>query len=288
MNSIIHSVMGSWGFIGSEIVKNTDFHRNEPNPWDYRNKFLSDFPDIIYCISTNHNYLPLENDPYTDVQTNILHTISVLQANKIKYGSDFTFTFLSSWFVYGDVPLPAKEDTCCKPKGFYSITKLAAEQLIESYCKSFGIDYRIIRLCNVLGVGDTKVSKKKNALQYMVKTLCEGGEVDLYETKDYRDYLCVEDAAEAIRTIANLGEYNTIYNVGYGKATGIHELVILAHCNSGRGKVNLVPVPDFHKEVQVQEMYLDNTKLLSLGWKPTKTPEQVVTELCDYYKEING
>ena len=39
--------------------------------------------------------------------------------------------------------------------------KMAAEQLIESYCKTFKIDYRILRLSNTYGPGDRDASKKK-------------------------------------------------------------------------------------------------------------------------------
>lgn len=284
----VHTVFGSWGFIGSELVKNKNFVRNEPDMHEYRDKFTADYPDIIYCISTNHNYLPLQNDPYTDIETNIHHTITVLQSCRMQYGNDFTFNFISTWFVYGDVELPAKEDACCNPKGFYSITKRAAEQLIQSYCETFGIKYRIIRLSNVLGIGDVKVSAKKNALQHMIKTLCEGGEINLYATEDKRDYICVEDAAAAIATIVENGNYNEIYNVGSGVPSSIHQAVRLAHSLAGTGKINIVPVPAFHTNVQVREMYLDNTKLLGLGWRPSKTTDEIVEELCTYYKEING
>ena len=37
-----------------------------------------------------------------------------------------------------------------------------------SYCKTYNINYRILRLGNVVGVGDLGVSKEKNALQYLV------------------------------------------------------------------------------------------------------------------------
>ena len=95
-----------------------------------------------------------------DVETNLKVLCEVLENCK-KEG--IVFNFVSSWFVYGDVPLPAREEYYCKPTGFYSITKKAAEDLIISFCKTFGTEYRILRLCNVLGRGDGKVSAKKNA-----------------------------------------------------------------------------------------------------------------------------
>lgn len=280
----IHAVFGSYGFIGSELCKDEDFIRNEDDRYDDRNKFLSKYPDIVYCISTNHNYNVVDNDPLIDIQTNLEHMITTLQANRVKYGNDFTFTFISTWFVYGDAELPAKEDACCSPRGFYSITKLAAEQLLQSYCETWGIKWRVIRLCNVLGLDDKKVSSRRNALQYMVKTLCEGGEINLYDEDCMRDYLHVSDVARAIRTICTKGNFGEIYNVGSGVPTSIHEAIGFAHRRLGyKGRINLVPVPTFHKTVQTKDMWLDNTKLVELGWQPNFNIYEIIEEICKYY-----
>ena len=69
------------------------------------------------------------------------------------------FFYATIHFVYGQTQMPATEESICNPTGFYSITKRAAEQLIISYCETYGIKYRILRLCNVYGIGDTKFSK---------------------------------------------------------------------------------------------------------------------------------
>ena len=82
---------------------------------------------------------------------------------------DFVFNFISSWFVYGDTKLPAKESYQCKPKGFYSITKSTAEQLLISFCNTFKKKYRILRICNVYGLNDKNVSKKVKKISGVFK-----------------------------------------------------------------------------------------------------------------------
>ena len=57
--------------------------------------------------------------------------------------------------------LDTKESDYCDPTGFYSITKRAAEQLIISYCNTFNLKYRILRLTNIIGENDKKVSSQK-------------------------------------------------------------------------------------------------------------------------------
>lgn len=281
VTSPLFSVYGSWGFVGSEICKDLDFIHNEPNKYDFKNKFPADYPDIVYCISTVHNYNVIDNDPYTDIATNLNHLMSVLQANRLKYGNDFTITYVSSWFVYGDVPLPAKEDASCDPKGFYSITKRASEQLLISYCETFGIKYKIVRLANVLGLGDKKASARKNALQWMIQNLVNGLPVEIYDGGVARDYLHVSDVADAIRKVAKDGEFGEIYNIGSGQGHDIKSLIQYANAKVGNPHVTIKPVPEFHKIVQVKDMYLDTTKITKLGWKPRRKIHDIIDELVE-------
>ena len=140
------SVFGSSGFIGNKFCEKFDCHRIG------RNDIV--IPEgttkIVYFISTDDNYNIFSN-PFLDIETNLIHLIKVLEECK---GKDIEFIFISSWFVYGDTELPANENSCCNPRGFYSITKRTAEQLLESYCKTFGLKYKIIRLANVIGKDD--------------------------------------------------------------------------------------------------------------------------------------
>lgn len=285
----VFSVFGSHGFVGNGICKDGDFLHNEPDSHNYKDKFQSDYPDILYLISTTDNYNVKKNNPYVDISTNLTHLMTVLQANRMKYGNDFTITFVSSWFVYGDTECPAREESNCNPRGFYSITKRTAEQLLISYCETFGIKWRILRLSNVMGVDDHKISAEKNALQYMIRELCMENEINLYDEDCSRDYLHVEDVVDAIRFLCRRGNFGEIYNVGSGIDTSIHRLVNLAHrLTEYKGKINLVPVPEFHKAVQVKNMWLDTTKITELGWIPRYGVEELVEELCNFYKEINA
>ena len=135
MNNKI-SVFGATGFIGSEFCKiYPDFVIKID-----KNDFIPQSKNVLYLISTVDNYNVL-NNVTIDIETNLIHLMKVLENCKDK---DITFNFVSSWFVYGDTDLPAKETSVCKPKGFYSITKYAAEMLIESFCKTFNIKYKIL------------------------------------------------------------------------------------------------------------------------------------------------
>jgi UDP-glucose 4-epimerase len=187
------NVLGGYGFIGGRYCKMTpNVIKNEK--YDYQVKSNN----ILYFISTVHNY-NVFTQPYLDIGTNLTTLIKTLETCRDK---DLTFNFISSWFVYGDVPLPAKEDSYCDPKGFYSITKRTAEQLLISYCQTFNLKYRILRLGNVLGETDSKVSAKKNALQYLINELKVGNDINLYDGGNvYRDYIYIDDVVNAINLV---------------------------------------------------------------------------------------
>ena len=204
----------------------------------------------------------------TGVQTCALPIlINTLESCKDK---NIIFNFISSWFVYGDVELPAKEDSYCNPRGFYSITKRTAEQLLISYCETFNIKYRILRLANVLGKSDGKVSKKKNALQYMINQVINNEDISLYDNGIfYRDYIHVDDVVQAINLIIEKGEVNEIYNIGNGEKVFIKQALdyVKDKVNS-TSKFGTMEIPQFHRTVQTKNMVLDISKIKKLGYTP--------------------
>jgi nucleoside-diphosphate-sugar epimerase len=265
------NVLGA-GFVGgryAELTKNVIV--NDRNDYEVKSN------EVLYLISTIDNYNVFTN-PYIDIETNLTTLIKTLESCKDK---DVTFNFISSWFVYGNVDLPAKESAYCDPKGFYSITKRTAEQLLISYCETFNIKYRILRLANVLGESDHKVSKKKNALQYMINELKAGNTVSLYDGGEaYRDYIYVDDAVRAINLVLQKGKVNEIYNIGNGVPVRLVDAINYAATKlSSSSNVETIETAAFHKVVQTTNMVLDITKIKSLGYVQTKSVYDIMDKL---------
>lgn len=267
------SVFGGTGFIGSEFLKqNPDAHLIPRGVLSPKTR------DVLYLISTTHNYHVFD-DLHIDIDTNLKYLMNVLDVCR---HHNVTFNFVSSWFVYGECELPAKETSPCNPRGFYSITKKCAEDLLISFCKTFKINYRILRLGNIYGPGDMNVSKKKNALQYLVNQIRDHQDIELYHGGDFvRDYLHVADTCRAISLVMENGEVNQIYNIGSGEAYKFFDLVSYARriCNSTSG-FKSIPPTDFHSIVQVKDMVLDTSKLKALGFKPQFSIEDGIKQLC--------
>jgi nucleoside-diphosphate-sugar epimerase len=269
MNNKI-SVFGGTGFIGSrfyEIYKDVVYV--EP-----RESNVPKYDDVLYLISTTDNYNVL-TDVHLDINTNLNKLMDILPNVK------GNISYVSSWFVYGEVPIPAKEWYSCKPKGFYSITKLAAEQLLESYCKTFDIKYRILRLCNVYGPNDKGKGKKKNALQYLIEEMKQGHDINLYHGGNFiRDYMYVDDICRAIKLCIDKGPVNEVVNIGSGTHYKFLDLIEYVSKKIGyKGRINTINPTKFHEIVQVKDFCLDNTKLRNLGFNNKITIEEGLDSL---------
>lgn len=265
-------IFGGLGFVGSEFVRqHPDCMVNEKHDYTVKSK------NILYFISTISNYNMLTN-PYIDIETNLITLMRVLEQCRDK---DVTFNFVSSWFVYGDTDMPACESSVCKPTGFYSITKKTAEDLLICYAKVFNINYRILRLANVVGRGDPKASLKKNALQHLINELKANRDINIYDNGNmYRDYIHVSDVAKALSLVLDKGSINEIYNIGNGKPIKFKTIIDYAYKKvASKSLMHNIEPPTFHKIVQVHSMFMNTEKLRALGYKPMFTMEQIVDDM---------
>ena len=265
-------VFGGSGFVGSEFTKqNPGCIVNARDDYSVKEK------NILYMISTVTNY-HVKTNPYIDIDTNLTTLMKVLEQCK---EDGYVLNFISSWFVYGETEMPAHEESNCYPNGFYSITKRCAEQLLISYCETFGIKYRILRLANVAGHGDKKASPQKNALQHMINELKAGRDVNVYDGGNlYRDYIHVSDVARAIKLIMETGEVNTTYNVGNGQPLLFKDMIEYAkELIGGEGKLVPIEIPQFHRTVQVRSMWMLSDKLKSLGYTPNYNMKAIIEDM---------
>ena len=271
MNKI--SLFGGTGFIGGTFA---EMYPQEVFLID-REKRDPVNKDVLYFISTTTNQ-SVFTDLHCDINTNLNLLMEVLSNCKDK---DITFNFISSCFVYGNNVLDAKETDCCNPTGFYSITKRCAEQLLISFCKTFGIKYRILRIGNVYG-SDKTISTGKNVLGYMTGLLKNNQDIKLYDGGNFlKDYIHVKDVCRAIKTILDKGELNQIYNIGYGNSITFRQIIekIKAITNS-KSNILTTSFPREQEFIQIKNMTLNINKLNSLGFKPSITLEEGLNDLC--------
>ena len=294
------SLYGGTGFVGRKFQSITPDKVHCIERYSRRPQPNS---DILYLISTTHNYNVFDA-PTLDVKTNLVVLTETLESWR-NHDPNGVFNFVSSWFVYGNEyslerenstiqawdelvgkgyvsrSVGAHENDECHPRGFYSITKRCAEQLVVSYAETFGLKYRILRLGNVLG-NDEKASAKKNALQYLINRMKKNEPIDIYEYGDfYRNYMHVFDTVNAIDHIMRVGNTNTIYNVGNKDNYKFMDMInYVKNRVDYKGDITYISQKDFHKTVQAKSFLMNCDKLYSTGFVPYyKTMESILDTL---------
>ena len=275
MNKI--SVFGSTGFIGSNWMK---LYEDISYP-EERNSLIPKYNNVLYMRGTTSNYGIFE-DVSKDVRDNLLLFTETIKNLK----QDNTFLLCSSWFCYGknNKSRLSFYEQCeydgCNPKGFYSISKRTQEQLLESYCLTFNISYKIVRLSNIIG-GDNNASKQKNAVEHLISKLKNNEPIEIYKGKNYRNYLDVFDCCKAIKLVMDKGKNNEIYNIGAKDSVML--LDIIMHCKKkldSKSDIKIIDAPNFHKIVQVENFWMNTSKLQDLGFKQEHSLEDTLNNLC--------
>lgn len=151
---------GSAGFIGSALKKFLEKQGIEIIPFDLRDNPPSDTRDlvevkekmkgadgIIHLAAVSRVKWAFE-DPLLCIQTNVGGTINILEAARV--GDRPWVIFGSSREVFGESrPLPATEETPCRPMNVYGIAKFAGEDLCKIFSKDYGLKTRVLRFSNV-------------------------------------------------------------------------------------------------------------------------------------------
>jgi dTDP-glucose 4,6-dehydratase len=122
------------------------------------------------------------------------------------------FIQISTDEVYGDIlEGESKETDIIKPSSYYSATKAAADMLVLSAHRTYGLPYIITRTCNNYGPGQHEekfVPKVKKCLQNNLP-------IPVYTPgTQKREWIHVDDNCQAIYNIMMSDKVNEIYNIG--------------------------------------------------------------------------
>ena len=227
----------------------------------------ADMDFVIHCASTVDNYNIL-TDPYLDVRTNCAGTIALLEACKERKPK---LLFVSTFFVYGNQPkLPVDEQSPCDPLGLYQATKLCAEQFCKIYGRLYSVHVNICRLTNVYGPGETFDNTKKGAFNFLIRKAQLGEPINVYRGGDFfRDYLYIDDAVEALVTVAERAPAGELYLAGSGEPVQFKDLMECLHRLTGRkSAIGAIDPPQFHQVVGIRNFSASIAKIKTLGWTP--------------------
>ena len=250
--------------------------------------------DVIHLAAESHVDRSI-TDPFVFASTNIMGTISLLQA-AVQHWKQNTanhrFYHISTDEVYGSLP-PGdslfSEESAYDPHSPYSASKASADHFVRAYHATYGLPCIISNCSN--NYGPNQFPEK--LIPLFIRNICHGKKLPIYgQGENSRDWLYVEDHAAAIDTIFHRGRIGQTYNIGssneWRNIDLIHLLIRTTDCllgNSPGSSLSLISYVDDRPGHDFRYA-IDATKLRNeLGWKPAYTFEQGMELTVRWYLE---
>jgi GDP-L-fucose synthase len=187
------------------------------------------------------------------------------------------FVFLGSSCIYPKLaPQPIKEEYLLtgplEPTNeWYAIAKIAGLKMCQAYRREFGFNAISLMPTNLYGPGDNFDLQNSHVLPALIRRFHEAKQrgdetMAIWGTgTPRREFLHVDDLADAVIYLLKNYEDEGIVNIGWGEDVTIRELAELVMAESGyQGRL----VFDSSKPDGTPRKLLDTTRLTALGWRP--------------------
>jgi dTDP-glucose 4,6-dehydratase len=254
-------------------------------------------PDAIMHLAAETHVDRSIGDPSDFIQTNVVGTYNLLDAayaywKKLdeKGRTSFRFHHVSTDEVYGSLDDTGffTEQTPYAPNSPYAASKAAADHLVQSWHRTYGLPTVITNCSNNFG----PYQFPEKLIPVIIMKALANEPVPIYGTgKNVREWLFVEDHAEALLRVLENGKTGETYNIG--SRTELSNIDI-AH-KVCRLIDELVPAENGHSRTElitfVEERpghdfryALDITKIeTELGWRPARDFEEALRHTVKWY-----
>ncbi len=166
------------------------------------------------------------------------------------------FIFTSTSEVYGSNVTPFVETQVPDAASPYSLTKVFAENFINTFSKTYDKGFTILRLFNFFG----RNMSPKFFIPQMINTLRKHEKFEMTEGEQKRDFLYLDDVISAMIFAARQPATNEIYNVCSGEAVSLKELVLeIKEKLNSQSEIIFGALP--YRENEVWNMVGDPTKI---------------------------
>lgn len=203
--------------------------------------------------------------PIFDVESNVLGTINLLRASVQHHVKRLVFAS-SGGTVYGQPQtIPISEDHPTEPMCSYGITKLMIEKYLRLYRQLHGLDYTVLRIANPYGKYQ-KLTGDQGAAGIFLARVSQGQTITIWgDGSVLRDYVYVEDVADAFTRALTHTSADRVFNIGSGVGTSLRDLLHKIERVTGiAARVEFLPA----RTVDVSANILDSTRAnKSLNWR---------------------
>ena len=180
--------------------------------------FRAHQPDVVMHLAAESHVDRSIDGPGAFIQTNIIGTYNLLQAARSYYENlpgekkaQFKFHHVSTDEVYGDLEMddPAFEETTSyDPSSPYSASKAASDHLVRAWGRTYGLPTLITNCSNNYG----PYQFPEKLIPVVILKALHGENIPVYGTgENVRDWLYVDDHADALLTVLEKGKLGSTY-----------------------------------------------------------------------------
>jgi dTDP-glucose 4,6-dehydratase len=226
--------------------------------------------------------------PSAFVQTNVIGSFSVLEVVR---ALGLHLHHVSTDEVFGSLGVSGlfSEDSPYRPNSPYSASKAASDHLVRAYAHTYGVSTTLSNCSNNYG----PYHFPEKLIPLMVLNMLEGKPLPVYgDGMNVRDWLYVDDHAEAIWLILKRGRAGETYNVG-GRAEWanlplLKKLIGIVASETGRDRQALESLITFVKDRPGHDRRyaVDSSKIeRELGFRQRHDLESGLVETVRWYLE---
>ena len=219
----------------------------------------------------------IANDPAGDLDPKLTWEVSALAtmqlADKAARKGIQRFIYASSGSVYGlKDEVQVTEDLTLVPLSEYNKTKMVAERVVLSYANDMVV--QIVRPATVCGLSPRmRLDVSVNMLTMQALTR---GEITVLGGDQTRPNIHIDDITDLYLFLLDRPDVKGVFNAGFENLS-IRRIAEMA-CEKAEAKITVLPSND------PRSYRVNSDKLLATGFRPKKTVEHAIDEICTAYR----
>ncbi len=249
---------------------------------------------VIHLAAESHVDRSIK-DPFAFAQTNVMGTLSLLQAAKLAWEGKFEdklFYHVSTDEVYGSLQPDGgffTENTKYDPHSPYSASKASSDHFVRAFHDTYGLPVKISNCSNNYGT----YQFPEKLIPLFINNIRHNKPLPVYgKGENVRDWLFVEDHARAIDLIFHEGKVGETYNIGgFNEWKNIDLIKVMIRVTDrllGRPEGSSEKLITYVTDRAGHDLRyaIDSTKLhQELGWEPSLQFEEGIERTVKWYLE---